>query len=138
MTGNVDKKRWGKSTRRAFLWTLGVGPVAWAGAKMLRHVRTRQTPRPVRIAADIPEGLSVEGDIIVSRSADGTVHAYAARCTHLGCRLDRVVGNEIRCPCHGSRFASDGQVVAGPAPRPLDQLRVVSDPKTGGWIAHAG
>jgi glycine/D-amino acid oxidase-like deaminating enzyme/nitrite reductase/ring-hydroxylating ferredoxin subunit len=55
-----------------------------------------------------------------SRDADGTLHVVGARCTHLGC----VVGwNEAErswdCPCHGSRFTVDGEVIQGPAVDPL-------------------
>jgi len=56
----------------------------------------------------------------VYRDDDGKVHAVSARCTHLGCL---VAFNEAEttweCPCHGSRFAIDGEVVHGPALRPL-------------------
>lgn len=46
-------------------------------------------------------------------------------CTHLGCRV-RWVGDqgEFFCPCHGAVFSKDGQVVAGPPPRPLDSFAV--------------
>lgn len=42
------------------------------------------------------------------------------RCTHLYClpKVDRGDGT-IACPCHGSRFASDGSVLYGPAQRDL-------------------
>ncbi|THA75611.1 FAD-dependent oxidoreductase [Streptomyces sp. A0642] len=56
----------------------------------------------------------------VYRDEGGEVHAVSARCTHLGCL---VAFNEAEttweCPCHGSRFAIDGEVVHGPAVRPL-------------------
>lgn len=58
-----------------------------------------------------------------SRDEDGTLHVVSARCTHLGC----VVGwNDAErswdCPCHGSRFAVDGEVLQGPAVKPLRAL----------------
>ncbi|GDY61694.1 hypothetical protein SAV14893_010870 [Streptomyces avermitilis] len=58
----------------------------------------------------------------VYRDDDGQVHAVSARCTHLGClvafnRAERA----WECPCHGSRFAPDGQILQGPAVRPLEQ-----------------
>jgi menaquinol-cytochrome c reductase iron-sulfur subunit len=61
----------------------------------------------------------------ILRRPDGRVVAYAAQCTHLGCAYhwDVKSGNFL-CPCHSSRFSIDGNVVSGPAPRPLDQYAV--------------
>jgi glycine/D-amino acid oxidase-like deaminating enzyme/nitrite reductase/ring-hydroxylating ferredoxin subunit len=57
----------------------------------------------------------------VYRAPDGTVQAVSATCTHLGCL---VAFNDAErswdCPCHGSRFATDGSVLHGPATRPLE------------------
>ena len=54
------------------------------------------------------------------RDEAGKVMLRSATCTHMGC----VVGwNRAErtwdCPCHGSRFSTDGQVISGPAERPL-------------------
>jgi glycine/D-amino acid oxidase-like deaminating enzyme/nitrite reductase/ring-hydroxylating ferredoxin subunit len=56
----------------------------------------------------------------VYRDPDGGLHAVSMRCTHLGC-LVRFNGAERSwdCPCHGSRFDVDGEVLEGPAVRPL-------------------
>jgi glycine/D-amino acid oxidase-like deaminating enzyme/nitrite reductase/ring-hydroxylating ferredoxin subunit len=60
-------------------------------------------------------------DIAAFKDEQGQVHAVAAACTHMGC----IVGwNETDrtwdCPCHGSRFELSGEVIHGPATRPLD------------------
>ena len=59
------------------------------------------------------------------RKADGRVVAFAPQCTHLGCAYhwDARAGDFL-CPCHSSRFSIDGNVLGGPAPRPLDQYAV--------------
>jgi menaquinol-cytochrome c reductase iron-sulfur subunit len=51
--------------------------------------------------------------------------AYNARCTHLGCAFvyDKEQKN-FACPCHHGQFVvKTGRVLAGPPPRPLDELR---------------
>jgi len=54
--------------------------------------------------------------------------AFAARCPHLGCRLDYKPGSEhFRCPCHGSEFAVDGRWIKGPAKRDMTALNVKSE-----------
>ena len=104
---------------------------------MLRRVQASGIALAVPIPADVPAGLSVLDAAIVYRGADGAIHAYSNRCTHLGCRIDRIVGDEAVCPCHGSRYRADGTVTAGPATRPLKRLRIEPDPESGGWIARA-
>jgi Rieske Fe-S protein len=119
---------------------LGVGlalPFLGALAAMVRRVQVTNVPADVTVPADVPVGLSVVESVIVHREANGAVRAYSARCTHLGCRIDRVIADEAVCPCHGSRYRSDGTVAAGPASRPLKPLRVEPDTASGGWTARA-
>lgn len=52
--------------------------------------------------------------------------AFDARCTHRGCKLDfNAPGLEFVCPCHGSKFGVEGQVLTGPARMPLSAFEVV-------------
>ena len=56
------------------------------------------------------------------------IYALFARCTHLGCTVNWFPGMRIfKCPCHGSEFHANGREFAGPAPRPLDRLKVSLD-----------
>lgn len=64
----------------------------------------------------------VERNVRVVATSRG-VAAMSLVCTHLGC----IVGEStegFKCPCHGSRFDADGNVLGGPAPRPLRWLEV--------------
>jgi cytochrome b6-f complex iron-sulfur subunit len=86
---------------------------------------------PTAFSAGPPDAIAV-GSVVtnveqrayVIRLAEG-FRALSAVCTHLGCvtrfQPDR---NIIACPCHGSQFTLAGDVVAGPAPRPLRWLQM--------------
>jgi nitrite reductase/ring-hydroxylating ferredoxin subunit len=56
------------------------------------------------------------------RDDRGQLHAVSSRCTHLGCQVAwNAAERSWDCPCHGSRFDPDGQILNGPATRPLDE-----------------
>lgn len=59
----------------------------------------------------------------VVKQPDGAVTVFSPMCTHLGCGYRWAAERKkFACPCHGSVFDIKGQVLAGPAPRPLDRL----------------
>lgn len=60
------------------------------------------------------------GRFYLSRTEDGII-ALWQKCPHLGCAIpwDEAEGM-FHCPCHGSKFNRVGEVLGGPAPRPMD------------------
>ncbi len=55
---------------------------------------------------------------------EGAFQAISAVCTHLGCTVEIAPENQFHCPCHGSKFGEHGNVIAGPAPRPLPHFEL--------------
>lgn len=48
---------------------------------------------------------------------------YSSECTHLGCPVRWIADAELfMCPCHGGVYFKDGNVAAGPPPKPLQQF----------------
>ncbi|MDJ1131124.1 FAD-dependent oxidoreductase [Streptomyces iconiensis] len=91
-----------------------------------RFVGDRLRPSYVDSVDEIAPGtgaiVRVQGRrCAVHRTAEGEIKAVSPRCTHLGC-LVRFNDAETawECPCHGSRFGVGGEVIQGPATRPLE------------------
>jgi cytochrome b6-f complex iron-sulfur subunit len=62
-----------------------------------------------------------EGRFYISCLEDGGILALWQRCTHLGCTVPwRKDLKQFACPCHSSIFNTRGEVIGGPAPRPMD------------------
>ncbi len=58
----------------------------------------------------------------VVKEANNKIVAFGPQCTHLGCAYHwEETKTQFVCPCHNSFFSIEGQVLAGPAPRPLDR-----------------
>jgi menaquinol-cytochrome c reductase iron-sulfur subunit len=60
--------------------------------------------------------------LLIKLEADRFV-ALSTECMHLGCRVKKLPA-VIRCPCHGSVYDLEGNVLNGPTERPLRQYRV--------------
>lgn len=64
------------------------------------------------------------GKQAVYRDEQGHLHAVSAACTHLGCEVAwNPAEQSWDCPCHGSRFDTDGAVIRGPATQPLSAVK---------------
>jgi len=103
----------------------GIGDFLHEQANTLGQYADWATGGEVDSAAEIPAG---EGAILrdgmkkiaVYRDASGGLQALSAACTHLGCVVHwNSAERSWDCPCHGSRFATDGTVLHGPAPAAL-------------------
>jgi Rieske Fe-S protein len=65
----------------------------------------------------------------VHRDEEGNLHSLSARCTHVGCIVDwNSAERTWDCPCHGSRFDIEGEVIQGPAVRPLRKHQLPVEP----------
>lgn len=58
---------------------------------------------------------------VLLQKKPGEFIALSAVCTHLGCIVKWVEADqELLCPCHGGRFSTEGVVLGGPPPAPLE------------------
>jgi Rieske Fe-S protein len=118
-----------------------VGVLVWASiagafGAMLQRLRARPAVRRIIVPSDLQRDITFVDTVIVSREETGAVRILSARCTHLGCQIDRVADGVLICPCHGSRFRPDGRVASGPAASPLVELPYEIDRTTGDLIVH--
>jgi glycine/D-amino acid oxidase-like deaminating enzyme/nitrite reductase/ring-hydroxylating ferredoxin subunit len=97
-------------------------------ANMVRHmVGDWVRGAEVDDVADIPreQGAILRNGVApvaVYRDIDGVLHERSAVCTHLGCVVQWNAGEKSwDCPCHGSRYGIDGEVLNGPARAPLGE-----------------
>lgn len=91
------------------------------GAKAVSCIGKRLFEAPKHTARDLRPGHGAivrtdSGKAGLYRDEKGRLHAVSVRCPHLGCQL-AWNGDEKSwdCPCHGSRFDYDGNLLSGPA-----------------------
>ncbi len=87
---------------------------------------TDTTSGTVGTTAEVPVGsgtIFAADKVVVTQPTEGEYLAFTAVCTHQQCVVSEVVGQDIDCSCHGSKFSiRDGSVVQGPATEPLTRL----------------
>ena len=134
MSTENEKRADERISRRRFCQAAGLAACAMASGGAAAVTADFLQPRvlfepPTTFRVGPPDAVAIgsvldfpEHRAFVIHLADG-FRALSSVCTHLGCiTRHQPDGNLIACPCHGSRFALDGEVLAGPAPRPLRWL----------------
>ena len=139
--------------RRRFLRSLLVGglavfaaPFVYAADKFLSYQGVLGGSPISKIpAAQLTEAnpstlVEIEGEpVIVVREPTGTIRAFTATCTHLGCIVNYVPQMPIEgalepgfyCRCHGGKFNENGINVPGTPPdAPLTELTVSAEGST--------
>jgi len=124
-----------KITRREFLWYGWASSIALFMAGSAGATIAYAYPRFkegefggkffMGTVDEIEDGAVItnrEGKFFLIRLGD-EFKALFQVCTHLGC-LVRITPEGYACPCHGSKFAKNGQLTASPAPRDLDEFAV--------------
>ena len=133
-------------TRRNFLALAGWGTMAVIGLQAAvafiaffwpRKLGTFGAPLAAGAPADYQVGdvkYFVDGKFYLVRLEEGFIALYQ-KCVHLGCTVPwrpefelayegQTVKGLFRCPCHGSTYLRNGQIIFGPAPRPLDYMAI--------------
>lgn len=141
MENNKDEKR-NESfmTRRFFFESIGFGAIGIAAIGSVVLTGEYLSPNvvrepPMKFKAGKPEDyppgsvtLDVDQKVYIVRAKEGNFYALSAVCTHLGCITNwKPDEGIIACPCHGSKFNTDGAKIAGPAPRSLPRFSMVMD-----------
>lgn len=118
--------RVGWSAFFTFLGTILLGTLRFMFPRVLFE------PSPV-FKAGFPEDYAVgtvsekwikDFRVWIRRDEEG-IFAISAVCTHLGCTPRWLAADsKFKCPCHGSGFTPTGINFEGPAPRPLERLKV--------------
>lgn len=131
---NLYQKEDNRIDRRGFLWIVWGGALfglfGQAAVALLKFFKPRIEPGTFGskvIAGQVDEfqpgtvNHVQKGRFYISRLEDGSFISLWHRCTHLGCTVPwREAERRFNCPCHSSIFNTVGEVVSGPAPRPLD------------------
>jgi len=137
-----QKPEAGELGRRQFFVKLGLGSlsIATAGTAVFAYQflspNVLYEPSPI-VNAGKPESYPLDSVTLDVNTGIYVVHAkegffsLTAICTHLGCMTAwKPELGIIACPCHGSKFKTNGEKIEGPAPKPLPWYRV--------WLSDDG
>ena len=122
--------------RRDFINTFGqVITFICAGSLISACSKSSSTPSNQPFTVDLGSQLKsvgsavVNGNVIVVRTTasndPSSFDALSLICTHQGCGINYDQSNQVFvCPCHGSVFNLMGQVLQGPATKPLPAFNI--------------
>jgi len=113
-------------SRRKFLKNILIAsslPFTWLWYSASRRTTQIYSESKILIIeSDIPNGMTFHENFIINKN-NSSLKIFSSKCTHLGCLIKNKEENEFVCPCHGSRYDFTGNVLKGPAQKPLKLLR---------------
>ncbi len=125
-------------TRRKFLglisWGAFIGAIHVILLSFVRFMYPRVLfePSPIFKAGkpndyqvgEVSERFKDSHRVWIVRGTEG-FYAILAICTHLGCTPRWLKAEDkFKCPCHGSGYYRDGVNFEGPAPRPMERVKI--------------
>ena len=129
MAEQKDKKKLSRAQFLGIAWTGSLALVAaQVGLALVKFIQpVAKSGFGGQILAGKIEDFTVgtinrilAGRFFIARSEAGIL-ALWQKCPHLGCSVPWVEEEDrFHCPCHGSMFNRVGEVIGGPAPRPMD------------------
>ena len=86
-------------------------------AKELIKGKLSMVPDDVAIKPGEGEAVEIDGARVGAyRDEEGKLHLVDPTCTHMGCELQwNAAEKSWDCPCHGSRFTYEGDIIESPA-----------------------
>ncbi len=98
-------------------------PLIWLWDSSVKQVINKNnSANTILIPSDLPSGVSFFGKAAAVK-VNNRLDIFSTSCTHLGCRIKQVENGKFICPCHGSEFDYQGEVVKGPAAKSLRRLK---------------
>lgn len=130
-------------SRRTILKTLGAATAGFTGitpllqgcaASVATYMATARSGMLSIPKADVPalenpntvvnvRATNLSESIIIRNVEGHGIVALSSTCTHRSCEVRTMPGSH-ECPCHGSKYNELGEVVNGPASRPLTRFEV--------------
>jgi Rieske Fe-S protein len=108
--------------------TGGAGTTAPASSAAASGASSSSAAKALAATSEIPVGsgmIFTGPQVVVTQPTADEFKAFSAVCTHMGCIVNQISNGTIDCPCHGSQYSiTTGDVVAGPAPRPLPAKQI--------------
>ena len=127
-----------KINRREFinylLAIISVPTIIWWMFVGGRNAKMREGEEQIFIGKELPTGVNLLGSAIIVNK-DHQPKAFEAKCTHLGCAINKIEGDAMVCQCHGSRFDLNGKATKGPAKNSLRELTISKD-NSGNFIIN--
>ena len=93
-------------------------------------IKTPFSKEKIQSLAELAPGegriVKYEGEAIaLYKDESGEVHAVSPACSHIKCQVGwNSAEKSWDCPCHGSRYSYDGEVLTGPARKDLQQIKI--------------